>query len=87
MKKLGQTEKSNNYPIQLSFPFLGGVWLWKSKYSFFSMSGTATLLSKYGNAVCDFCFKPGESWDGSNSDIISWRIQIIIKKIEIHAVN
>ncbi len=55
MKKLGKTEKFNNYRIRFNFPFFrwggGGVRLSKSKYGFFSMSGTATLLSKYGTAV------------------------------------
>ncbi len=72
-KKLGKTEKSNNYRIWFNFPsffffFLGGVRLSKSKYGLFSMSGTATLLSKYGNAV---------HWAGplsqSRLSILQWR--------------
>ncbi len=56
MKKLGKTEKSN-YRIRFNFPFGVGEWrrrgvrLSKSKSGFFSMSGTATLLSKYGSAA------------------------------------
>ncbi len=53
MKKLGKTGKSNNYRIRFNFPFFGwggGSRPSKSKHGFFSMSGTATLLSKYGNA-------------------------------------
>ncbi len=56
MKTLGKTEKSNNSRIRFNFPFFfggGGVRLSKSKYGFFSTSGTATLLSKYGNAALD----------------------------------
>ncbi len=56
MKKIGKTEKSNNYRIRFNFPFFfwgGGVQLSKSKYDFFSMSGMATLCSKYGNADLD----------------------------------
>ncbi len=50
-EKIRQLEKSNNYRIRFNFPLGEGGGLSKSKYSFFSMSGTATLLSKYGNAA------------------------------------
>ncbi len=55
MKKLGKTEKSNNYRIRFNFLFLeglggGGCKVLEVKIRLFSMSGTATLLSKYGTA-------------------------------------
>ncbi len=71
MKKLSKTEKSN-YWIWFNFLFFffwwwGGVYMCvctaiEVKICLFSMSGTTTLLSKYGNAdrICDP--RNGEVW-------------------------
>ncbi len=55
MKKLGKTEKSNNYRIRFNFSFLffgggGSVRLPSQNTAFLACLVRATLLSKYGNA-------------------------------------
>ncbi len=68
MKKIGKTEKSNNHRIRFNFPpFFGGgggrVYSYRSQNTFFfSMSGTVTLLSKYGNASTSWSRKRKCGW-------------------------
>ncbi len=70
MKKIGKTEKSNNYPVRFNFPLGGGGTTIESKYDFFSMSGTP--LSKYGNAAWSVSVEE-KPWEKSQPDQTPWR--------------